>query len=164
MKYEKIFNEKIDFFKDHSKYPWLRKEADAALLNRSGFGLSVIISDDFIDRIVAMPKEYIQDWLDGKNQLLWRRQDELMLNAIKGNFVDLHTRYPDVEIHKIHPDNVSFYKSLGFSLLEEQSSSCFVGKLGSKDSLDSQIQAASSRAAAQDPSDKTPGKEFPPER
>lgn len=162
MKYEETFNKKIDLFKEHSKYPWLRKEADTALSNRSGFGLPVIISDDFMDRIVAMPKEYIQDWLDGKNKLEWRRQDELMLKALKGNFVDLQTKYPDVEIHKICPNDVSFYESLGFSLLDERDGFSFVGKAPSKSSLDAQIEAASSCAAQTH--NKVPSKEISPER
>lgn len=132
MSYIDDFNEKIEAFKDHDKYIWLRKQADIALQHRNGFGHSVIASDDFIDRIIAMPVDYIQDWLDGKNELKWRRQDELKLSAIKGGFVDLHEQYPDVEIHKIGKGALEFYKGLGFKVLKEQGDCCFMGKVDEK--------------------------------
>lgn len=69
--YEKSFNEKIDYFKEHPKYDWLRKYADEALSWHTGFGLLAIKAIDFMDRIIAKPLDYIQDWLDGKNKLEW---------------------------------------------------------------------------------------------
>lgn len=132
MSYIDTFNEKIDSFKGHDKYEWLRKQADIALQHRNGYGYSVIASDDFIGRIIAMPVDYIQDWLDGKNKLEWRRQDKLKLSAIRGGFVDLHEQYPDVEIHKIGMGALEFYKGLGFKLLKEQGDCCFVGKIPDK--------------------------------
>lgn len=140
--YDQIFNEKIDFFKDHKSYIWLRDQADRMLRNRSGFGWPTIAADDFIDRIVAMPLEYIQDWLDGKNELKWRRQDELLLNAIKGGFVELYQEYPDVEIHKVSANNASFYtEHLGFQVLQEKNGFCYVGKLDPTLTINSSILA-----------------------
>lgn len=34
----KVFNEKIDYFKNHEKYKWLRKYADEAIVWNEGFG------------------------------------------------------------------------------------------------------------------------------
>lgn len=67
--YENKFNSKIDIFKDHPKYGWLRKYADDALSFHTGFGFMAIKAADFMDRIIEKPIEYIRDWLDGKNQL-----------------------------------------------------------------------------------------------
>ena len=69
--YEKRFNEKIDYFKNHSKYATLRKSADEALKYHTGYGLDAIHAQDFMDRIIKMPLDYIQEWLDGKNSLQW---------------------------------------------------------------------------------------------
>ena len=49
-----LFNSKINFFKEHPKYGWLRKYADDAIYYNEGSGYL-----------------YIRDWLDGKNQLEW---------------------------------------------------------------------------------------------
>lgn len=65
------FNEKIDRFSTHNKYEWLRKYADEAITWDSNCGYLQIKASDFIDRIIAMPLEYIRDWLDGKNKLEW---------------------------------------------------------------------------------------------
>lgn len=67
-----LFNEKIDHFKDHPKYGWLRQYADEAMHYNEGFGYYMIKAEDFIKRIEKMPLEYIRDWLDGKNQLEWK--------------------------------------------------------------------------------------------
>lgn len=68
----KLFNEKIDNFKEHKKYSWLRKYANEAIEWNSMYGYLQIKAEDFIERIEKMPLEYIQDWLDGKNQLEWK--------------------------------------------------------------------------------------------
>lgn len=67
-----LFNAKIDHFKGHPRYEWLRKYADDALNWNENFGLLQIKAEDFIKRIEQMPLEYIHDWLDGKNQLEWK--------------------------------------------------------------------------------------------
>lgn len=67
-----LFNSKIDHFKDHPKYEWLRKYANDAMCYNEGFGYYMIKAEDFIERIEKMPLEYIRDWLDGKNQLEWK--------------------------------------------------------------------------------------------
>lgn len=69
--YENKFNVKIDTFKDHPKYEWLREYADDALSFHTGFGFMAIKAVDFMDRIIQKPVEYIRDWLDGKNNLEW---------------------------------------------------------------------------------------------
>jgi len=68
---EKKFNNKIDYFKNHSKYEWLRRYADDALKWNTMCGFYQIKAEDFIERIIAAPLEYIEDWLNGKNQLEW---------------------------------------------------------------------------------------------
>lgn len=68
----KQFNEKIDYFKEHPEYSWLRKYADDAIYYNEGSGYFMIKAADFIDRIESMPLEYIKDWLDGKNHLEWK--------------------------------------------------------------------------------------------
>lgn len=98
---KETFNEKIDHFFGHKGYKELRKNADKAISSFSGFGLESIVSTDFMDRIIAMPLDYIQDWLDGKNELKWREQDGKMIAAIKGGYVDILEQYPNAEIHHI---------------------------------------------------------------
>ena len=66
-----LFNSKINFFKEHPKYGWLRKYADDAIYYNEGSGYLMIKAEDFIKRIEEMPLDYIRDWLDGKNQLEW---------------------------------------------------------------------------------------------
>ena len=65
------FNEKIDNFKEHPKYDWLRKYANEALTWDSCCGFYQIKANDFINRIIKANLDYIRDWLDGKNQLEW---------------------------------------------------------------------------------------------
>ena len=67
----KIFNEKINHFSFHKKFEWLRKQADNAMQWNEGCGLQCIIGEDFIKRIEQASLEYIEGWLDGKNQLEW---------------------------------------------------------------------------------------------
>lgn len=74
--YERRFNEKIDSFKGHPKYETLRKSADSALSYHRGYGLDAIHAQDFMDRIVKMPLQYIQAWLDGLNSLEWTEEYE----------------------------------------------------------------------------------------
>ena len=127
--YEKSFNEKIDSFKDHEKYERLRKHADIAISNHTGFGSDAIIAGDFMDRIIAMPREYICDWLEGNNNLQWRKQDKLLLKAYKGGYEELQAQYPDVEIQKIDKSNLNLYYSFGFMLLHEEKETCLVAKV-----------------------------------
>ena len=68
----KLFNEKIDSFKEHSNYPWLRKFADDAIRYNETGGYLMIKAEEFIERIEKMPLNYIRDWLDGKNELEWK--------------------------------------------------------------------------------------------
>lgn len=68
----KVFNEKIDSFKGHEKYSWLRQYADDALKWNEMSGYLMVKAEDFIERIEKMPLDYIKDWLDGKNQLEWK--------------------------------------------------------------------------------------------
>ena len=71
VEYEEEFNSKIDNFKNHPKYQWLRQYADDALRFHTGFGSYAIKAIDFMDRIIQKPLDYIQDWLDNKNNLEW---------------------------------------------------------------------------------------------
>lgn len=65
------FNKKIDHFKEHKEYSWLRTYSDDAISYYDGDGYYQIKADDFINRIIAADLQIIQDWLDGKNQLEW---------------------------------------------------------------------------------------------
>lgn len=65
------FNAKIDAFRDHPKYEWLRKYANDAMVWNEGFGFLMVKGEDFIKRIESMDVAFIQDWLDGKNGLKW---------------------------------------------------------------------------------------------
>lgn len=66
-----LFNQKIDYFVQHSKYEWLRKYSDEALHWDTCAGFYQIKAADFIDRIINASIDYIRDWLDGKNNLEW---------------------------------------------------------------------------------------------
>lgn len=65
------FNKKIDHFKEHKKYSWLRTYSNDAIRYYGTMGLLQIKAEDFINRIIAADLQLIQDWLDGKNQLEW---------------------------------------------------------------------------------------------
>ena len=67
----KSFNEKINHFKDHSKYEWLRKYADDAMNANEAFSYMAIKGADFIKRIEQMPLWYIEQWLNSENDLSW---------------------------------------------------------------------------------------------
>lgn len=114
---QETFNQKIDHFSSHKTYPILRKNADKAINMMTGFGLEAIAAEDFMDRIIAMPLEYIRKWLDGENQLEWRKQDLKMLEAIKGRYTDIMEEYPESEIHPISPSAAGFYRQCGFEIL-----------------------------------------------
>lgn len=73
-----------------------------------------------MDRIIAMPLDYIQDWLDGKNELKWREQDKKMLEAIKGGWVDILEKYPNAEVHHIAESAVHFYEECGYEILKDE--------------------------------------------
>lgn len=57
----KVFNEKIDSFKGHEKYSWLRQYADDALKWNEMSGYLMVKAEDFIERIEKMPLDYIKD-------------------------------------------------------------------------------------------------------
>jgi len=67
----KLFNEKIDSFKNHPKYEWLRQYANEAIQWNEMSGYLMIKAEDFIKRIEQMSLEYITDWLNDKNKLEW---------------------------------------------------------------------------------------------
>ncbi len=75
----KVFNKKIDHFKNHQKYEWLRKYADDAISANEGFGYLMVKGADFIERIEKMPLEYIKGWLDGENNLEWKYNEKELL-------------------------------------------------------------------------------------
>ena len=56
-----LFERKIKEFESHKEYPWLKREAEKAKGAFSGYGLEAIIYGDFIERIAAMPSDYILD-------------------------------------------------------------------------------------------------------
>lgn len=72
----KLFNEKIDHFRNHPKYEWLRQYANDAICWNEMSGYLMIKAEDFIKRIEKMPIVYIEEWLDGKNKLEWKPEFE----------------------------------------------------------------------------------------
>lgn len=70
----KIFNQKIDGFKNHLKYEWLREYANEAIKWNECAGCLMIKAADFIKRIEKMPLDYIEAWLNGENQLEWKTE------------------------------------------------------------------------------------------
>ncbi len=68
----KNFNQKIDTFKNHAKYEWLRKYANDAISWNERAGYLMIMAEDFIKRIEKMPLDYIEGWLNGENELEWK--------------------------------------------------------------------------------------------
>lgn len=115
----KLFNDKIDSFKNHPKYNWLRRYADDAMSANEDFGYRQIAGADFIDRIESMPSDYIKDWLDNKNQLEWRECDRQMLTAIKGGWVHLIEKYPNHKISRISNSATDFYKEYGYEIITD---------------------------------------------
>lgn len=111
------FDKKIKEFESHKEYPWLKQEAEKAKRVYGGYGLEAIIYEDFIERIVAMPSDYIQDWLDKKNELKWRSCDQKMLEAIKGGFVHLLDKYNHHIIHYIGNGAADIYRSCGYEIV-----------------------------------------------
>jgi hypothetical protein len=71
IEHERKFNDKIEYFKNHPRYEWLRNYSNEALNYHTQYGYLAIKAIDFMDRIIAKPLEYIQDWLEGKNNLEW---------------------------------------------------------------------------------------------
>lgn len=89
--YEKRFNDKINHFKNHPHYGILRKSADEAIRYHTGYGLDAIHAQDFMNRIIKMPLQYIQEWLDGNNALEWidkntqRNYDSIHITEVLNN-------------------------------------------------------------------------------
>lgn len=119
--FNELFNKKIDSFLGCQNYEILKKKADEVNCSHS-FGLENILYTDFMERIIAMPIEYIQDWLDGKNQLEWRDSDKKMLAAIKGGWVDVIEKYPNAEIRRISESAIDFYEEYGYKILVSSNS------------------------------------------
>lgn len=113
------FDKKIKEFESHKEYPWLKQEAEKAKRAYGGYGLEAIIYEDFIERIVAMPRDYILDWLDKKNELKWRECDKKMINAIKGGYVHLLEKYKNHSIHHIGTGSEKFYESCGYEIIKD---------------------------------------------
>lgn len=113
------FDKKIKEFESHKEYPWLKQEAEKAKRAYGGYGFEAISYEDFIERIVAMPIDYILDWLNGHNELKWRECDKKMLNAIKGGYVHLLKKYPNKSIRQIGISAEKFYESCGYEIIKE---------------------------------------------
>lgn len=65
------FNNKVEKFKEHSKYEWLKEQAEKAIAFNCGCGLQAIKANDFMERIITLPTAHITEWLNGRNQLEW---------------------------------------------------------------------------------------------
>ena len=66
-----LFESKIEAFRGHPKYEWLRKYANDAKFYNEGSGYWMIKAENFIERIEQADREYISNWLKSKNQLEW---------------------------------------------------------------------------------------------
>ena len=73
--YEAVFNGKIEHFKDNPSYPTFRKNADWCIVNHKGFGYNAIKAADYMDRIICMPLDYIEKYLNGENGLEWTNKE-----------------------------------------------------------------------------------------
>ena len=69
--YEAAFKEKIKHFSFRKEYETLKTKCKYCLRFHTGCGYEQIVSADFMDRIIAMPYDYIEKWLDGENKLEW---------------------------------------------------------------------------------------------
>lgn len=96
--YEAVFNGKVEHFKDHPQYSTLRKNADWCIINHKGYGWDAIKAADFMDRIICMPFEYIEEYMNGKNGLEWTNKET-------GERYDAEQRYPDSNEHVINALN-----------------------------------------------------------
>lgn len=72
----KVFNEKIDAFRDHPKYAELRKQANDAMIHNEGGGFTMITAADFIQRIEENSVENIRKWLDSEYPLYHKDHPE----------------------------------------------------------------------------------------
>lgn len=85
--YEAVFNGKVEHFKDNPAYPTFRKNADWCIVNHKGFGYNAIKAADFMDRIICMPLDYIEKYLNGENGLEWTNKET-------GERYDAEQKYP----------------------------------------------------------------------
>lgn len=69
--FEHAFNEKIDAFKNHSKYDWLRQYANEAIGLNKFNGKNQKVAEDFMNRIITATYSEIKDWLDCEKPLDW---------------------------------------------------------------------------------------------
>ena len=66
------FEEKVGRLKGHDNASRLTAMAEKAIAARNGlFQYQVIAADDFMERVIEMPTAYLEDWLEGKNDLEW---------------------------------------------------------------------------------------------
>ena len=118
-RYEEEFNRKIDHFKFHKRYNWLRKTADDALNKHRGFGADAIAAGDFMDRIVAMPISYIEDFLNDNNHLEWTFHYEKRLKAFKGEYLDVFDKYPDYLFETTNEKGLGIFERFGYTKMKQ---------------------------------------------
>ena len=118
-RYEEEFNKKIDHFKFHKRYNWLRKTADDVLNKHRGFGADAIAAGDFMDRIIAMPIGYIEDFLNDKNHLEWTFHYEKRLKAFKGEYLDVFDKYPDYLFETTNEKGLGIFEKFGYTQMKQ---------------------------------------------
>ena len=96
--YEAVFNGKVEHFKGHPGYETMRKNADWCLINHKGYGYNSIKAADFMDRIICMPLEYIEEYLNGRNRLEWT-------NAVTGERYNSESEFSWENTHVINAIN-----------------------------------------------------------
>lgn len=125
-RYEEEFNKKIDYFKFHKRYQWLRKTADDALSLHTGFGANAIVAQDFMDRIVAMPLSYIHGFLDDKNHLEWTPVFENRLKAFNGGYLDVFDKYPDYSFQITTEKGIRIFTEFEYEVFKKIGPDTFV--------------------------------------
>ena len=125
-KYEELFNKKIDRLADHDRYERLDAQRKSAIKLHTGYGHDAIAASDFMDRIIAMPEEYIRNWLDGKNALEWTKEFELRLKAAEYGYLDVFDADPNVRYEVIPTSQLNTFEKFGWKKVRELSTNILV--------------------------------------
>ena len=124
------FDKKIEVLRHHPKFESIKKQAEDAKRAWYSYGWPMIAATEFVERIAAMPLDYIFGWLDGKNELTWRAEDRNMLDAIKSGCVHILERHPGSMIRRIGNGAEKFYLECGWEVAERNENDLIVYKEG----------------------------------
>jgi len=129
--HERFFLKKVTTFKDSPLYGCLKDYEKEILRKLTTTDETSLWARDMMDRIICMPKDYIEGWLAGRNSLGYRECDKRMLAAYYGGFLELQEKYPYFDIHKISSNMLPVYESYNYVVLgrNKKEKAVFVGKL-----------------------------------